>query len=110
MPKLCKCGAIVDKRCDRCSPPIPHRKTTKERGYGHDWRKLSEFKRKIDPLCEECAKAGRTTPADHVHHIVPIVEAEERRLDMDNLMSVCVDCHEKLERGKNNDWNKPKWW
>ena len=30
--KLCKCGAIVEKRCERCYPST-HQRTTTERGY-----------------------------------------------------------------------------
>ena len=97
MPKLCKCGAIVDKRCERCDPPIPHKQTTQERGYGNDWRKLSERYRKSHPLCERCTEQGRTRAADHVHHIIPIRVAPELRLERSNLMAVCVECHEELD-------------
>lgn len=107
MPKLCKCGAIVESRCLRCYPMPTHNKTTAERGYGNDWRKLSEYKRKIDPLCERCSEQGRTTPACHVHHVVPIKVAPEKRLDITNLMSVCLECHEELEKDAGN---KQKRW
>ena len=97
--KLCKCGAIVKKVCERCYPPRQHDKTTKERGYGNDWRKLSERYRAENPLCERCTQHGRTTPAEHVHHKVKIREAPHLRLDWGNLISVCVACHDELERG-----------
>ena len=98
MAKLCKCGAIVDRRCFKCYPVQNHDKTTAERGYDHHWRRLSERKRKLDPLCEHCEKQGVTRPADHVHHIVPIRTAPHLRLEWSNLMSVCKSCHEELER------------
>lgn len=97
MPRLCRCGAIVNNRCERCQPSRTHRRTTTERGYDHQWRKLSERKRATDPLCEHCLSQGRTTPASEVHHIVPIAVAPHLRLDWDNLMSVCHPCHELLE-------------
>ena len=97
MPKLCKCGAIVARRCDRCYPPQQHKKSTKERGYGHDWRRLSERYRAQNPLCERCTMEGRTTPAEHVHHKIKIADAPELRLDANNLMALCVQCHENLE-------------
>jgi 5-methylcytosine-specific restriction endonuclease McrA len=97
MPKLCKCGAIVDKRCERCQPS--HNQTTKQRGYGNDWRKLSIHKRTIDPLCEHCLTKGMVKPATEVHHIIAIARAPHKRLDIDNLMSVCHACHEELEAG-----------
>lgn len=97
MARLCRCGAIVDKHCERCKPQ--HAKTTKQRGYGNDWRKLSLHKRTIDPLCEHCLSHGKTTPATEVHHIIPIASAPHLRMDTDNLMSVCHACHEELENG-----------
>ena len=98
MPKLCKCGAIVKDRCLRCYPSQQHKKTTKERGYDSRWHRLSVHKRTIDPLCENCLNEGRVTPADEVHHIVPIAVAPELRLKIGNLMSVCRSCHEVVER------------
>lgn len=96
--KLCKCGAIVEKRCNHCNPPA-HAQTTKQRGYGHDWRKLSEYKRALDPLCEHCMSRGKTEPATEVHHIIPIARSPGLRLVLDNLMSVCHACHDELEPG-----------
>lgn len=96
MPKLCKCGAIVERRCEKCYPR-QHDRTTKERGYGSDWRRLSERKRAIDPLCERCADRGSVTPATEVHHVRSIASAPHLRLEISNLMSVCHACHEELE-------------
>lgn len=97
MPKLCRCGAIVDKRCDNCYRP-PKRGTTAERGYGNDWRKLSERFRANNPLCQRCEEMGLVTPSEHVHHIVPIREATELRLEPKNLRALCMECHEIEER------------
>jgi len=99
MAKLCKCGAIVHKWCERCYPST-HAQTTTERGYGQDWRKLSERYRTVNPLCERCIENDKVTPAEHVHHKIKIVDAPQLRLSWDNLMSVCVACHNELE-GRN---------
>ncbi len=95
--KVCRCGAIVEDRCPKCDRPAPHQKTTAERGYGNDWRKLSEYKRTADPLCEECLKSDKVVEARHVHHIKPIKNHPHLRLHWDNLISVCIECHERLE-------------
>lgn len=95
MPRLCRCGAIVNGRCARCQPST-HGRTTAQRGYDSTWRRLSERKRAIDPLCERCLNHGRTTPATEVHHIRSIATAPHLRLDPDNLMSVCSACHALL--------------
>jgi 5-methylcytosine-specific restriction enzyme A len=96
--KLCRCGAIVKRRCERCSPKQAHAATTAERGYDHRWRTLSERKRREDPLCEECMRLGNVTPATEVHHIVSIAAAPHLRLRWTNLASVCSACHARLEQ------------
>lgn len=96
MPRLCRCGAIVEGRCTKCNPQ-QHARTTTQRGYDHAWRKLSERKRAIDPLCEHCLSLGRTTAATEVHHMQSIADAPHLRLAMGNLLSVCSDCHAILE-------------
>lgn len=64
------------------------------------WKSLTKWYKQHNPLCEMCAKKGKTTPVEAVHHIEsPFIdgltdeERWDRLLDIDNLMSVCVDCH-----------------
>lgn len=97
MPRVCRCGDIVEDKCPKCQPR-PKQGKTAERGYDNRWRVLSERKRAVDPLCERCLDEGRTRPARHVHHIQPIATHPELRLVWDNLMSVCIKCHEELEQ------------
>jgi 5-methylcytosine-specific restriction endonuclease McrA len=94
-----RCGALVPskQRCPNCYKPS---KKTAEYGYDNRWTKLSKSKRIVDPLCEECERQGKVTPATEVHHIKPIATHPELRLDWDNLMSICRDCHDKLEPGR----------
>ncbi len=101
MARLCRCGAIVEDRCEACDKAKgrgKHQRTTKERGYGHDWRNASERYRAEVPLCQVCELAGKVAGADHVHHITKIRDAPELRLDRSNWLSVCSDCHEKVEK------------
>nr|WP_245574390.1 HNH endonuclease signature motif containing protein [Desulfovirgula thermocuniculi] len=51
------------------------------------------------PLCELCEQEGRITPATIVHHKQPIKHGGHA-LDMENLMSVCRECHIRLHTGK----------
>lgn len=91
--KLCKCGAVVSGRCYKCTP-----QTYNKSFYSsHRWRVLSEAKRARDPLCEQCLAEGRTTAAEEVHHIKSVEQYPELKWDVDNLMSVCVVCHRKLD-------------
>ena len=56
------------------------------------WRKLRALKLEQEPMCEECLKAGRLTPAQMVDHIVPINKGGAS-LDIENLQSLCNACH-----------------
>lgn len=96
--RLCRCGAIVadGAMCEQCRP-AGHQGTTKQRGYGHDWRKFSERKRDREPLCRVCDVKGRATPADAVHHVEKIKDAPHLRLDDENTVSVCEACHPEIE-------------
>ena len=83
------------KKCVR-RPWQPKR--TAFEGYRHHntefyqstaWRKLRAIKLKEEPMCEECARLGRLTPAQMVDHIVPINKGGAG-LDLDNLQSLWI--------------------
>lgn len=76
---------------------MPHQKTTKERGYGHDWRKFSELQREQRPFCEVCDARDKSTPADGLHHIEKIRDSPHKRLQVDNTVAVCNVCHGEIE-------------
>ena len=56
------------------------------------WRKLRALKLEQEPMCEECLRVGRLTPAQMVDHIVPINKSGAS-LDIENLQSLCNACH-----------------
>ena len=70
-------GVMVDGRCTQCGrrtgepKPQQPRASAAERGYGHRWRKARAAYLAQHPLCVECERLGRTTPATVVDHIVP---------------------------------------
>lgn len=55
-------------------------------------------------LCQVCYRQGRVTPARTVHHIVHIKDNWDKRLDLDNLETICLECHnqEHPEKGAKN--------
>ena len=59
------------------------------------WKKLREYKRNINPLCQHCLSNGIATPMDVADHIEEIKDNWSRRLDLSNLMSLCYSCHNK---------------
>lgn len=109
--QFCMCGQL--KGSDECKcHEQSHTLTTTERGYGHDWQKLSRRFRNDNPLCWRCMAQGLTTPTAHAHHIVPIKIDRDRRLDYDNLAALCEACHEvveqETEKGKQFTWRPPE--
>lgn len=52
---------------------------------------------KQHPICEECLKKGKVTPAEDIHHEKSPFRGGEVNygllLDYDNLMSLCKECH-----------------
>ncbi|WP_027718763.1 HNH endonuclease [Desulfovirgula thermocuniculi] len=75
------------------------RGTAAQRGYDSRWQRVREMYLRRHPLCELCEQEGRITPATIVHHKQPIKHGGHA-LDMENLMSVCRECHIRLHTGK----------
>jgi 5-methylcytosine-specific restriction protein A len=59
------------------------------------WRSLRRQKLAIDPLCEDCLRTGRITPATTVHHKVELRAQPDLGLVLSNLASLCGSCHSR---------------
>ena len=64
------------------------------------WKAVREqAKRRDHYLCVDCLRAGKITAAEEVHHIVPLtpdnINDPMITLRLDNLKSLCKDCHSK---------------
>lgn len=68
---------------------------------GKRWQKTRAIKMARDPLCEDPlgdhARLRHTMPTQQVHHIKPLATHPELAYHLDNLMSVCIRCHSKIE-------------
>lgn len=64
------------------------------------WRKMRDTYLKEHPICEECLKKGKVTPATDVHHVrSPFQKGTINYallMDYDNLMSLCKECHGEI--------------
>lgn len=97
------CGRLTDDRyCDehrqiagRHYNKYQRDSDTSQR-YGREWRRIRARYIQAYPLCEQCDKEGRLTPAEEVHHILPIADGGTH--DDDNLMALCKSCHSKVTR------------
>jgi hypothetical protein len=101
MPRLCRCGKIVEDRCECFSGASKQltRSTTAE-GHGNDHRKASERYRAEHPLCERCVQLHgvmHAKPSKDMHHIVSIRKDATQRMSRGNWLAVCGEHHEELE-------------
>ncbi|MBU8733446.1 HNH endonuclease [Cytobacillus oceanisediminis] len=107
MLKLCNCGQPIDilkRKCESCMAKKNERHQMYDK-YRRDkeaasfykskpWRVLREQALLRDlGLCQHCLAKDKITLADMVDHIIPIKEAWELRLVLDNLQSLCNSCH-----------------
>ena len=68
------------------------------------WRKLSDLKRRSDPLCEVCLMRGKVVPGEDVHHLRSFTKMEGNEKidaihDYDNLITLCKACHRDIHHG-----------
>jgi 5-methylcytosine-specific restriction protein A len=70
------------------------------RRYGAAWRRIRARYISAHPLCELCEKGGRITPAQEVHHILPLAKGGSHAEE--NLMALCSSCHSKITLTENN--------
>ena len=69
--------------------------------YGSVWRKIRDRHLAREPLCEMCRERGRFVAATLVHHIKPLGDGGTH--DENNLMSLCVSCHERIHQRSRGD-------
>lgn len=113
MLKACKyCGKIHDTHFDCGRKPVRIRSRpadTKSRFFrrSESWTEKSREIRERDRyLCQICMRKlyGTVRQFNYdglsVHHIVPVGKDYDRRLDNDNLLTVCRMHHEMCERGE----------
>ena len=77
---------------------------------GTRWRAVARAaKVRDDFLCVRCRREGRTVEARVVHHIRPVLEDDDKKLDLENCESLCKICHESHHgRGPSKErkaWN-----
>lgn len=110
MLKSCKyCGRIHDSKFNCGKKPQTNKKNTKETKFhgSREWTKKSIRIRERDAyLCQCCIRKMKGTVEEHnyknnisVHHIEPLSQAWDKRLDDGNLITLCGYHHEEAEKG-----------
>jgi 5-methylcytosine-specific restriction endonuclease McrA len=105
MLKSCKyCGRIHDTKLDCGKRPKRKKEPTQINKFrwSRRWReKAQQIKERDNYLCQVCKDNDRYTHDDlEVHHIVPLEEDYNLRLDDDNLITLCVTHHKQADRGE----------
>lgn len=72
--------------------------------YGRSWKRIRDRYIKEHPLCEECSKQDKLTPAEEVHHILPLSRGGTHAIN--NLMSLCKSCHSKITSLEGARWGR----
>ena len=101
------CGKLTDGRyCDE-HRQIAERQYNQylrdpdtNKRYGRAWKKIRARFLLRHPLCEQCLSEGRLTPAEEVHHILPLANGGTN--EEGNLMALCKSCHSKITIGSTN--------
>lgn len=68
--------------------------------YDKAWKRIRDRYIKDHPLCEECLRDGRLTPAEIVHHKVELSAGGTH--DRENLCSLCKHHHSSIHLTKRN--------
>ncbi|XCB30978.1 HNH endonuclease [Arcanobacterium hippocoleae] len=74
------------------------------RRYGSAWRKIRNRYITAHPLCEDCLNTGRVTPAQEVHHILPLEHGGSH--DETNLRALCKPCHSRQSALDGDRWRQ----
>jgi len=120
LKKTCpRCGAIIDYDkvyCDACQKEIDAKNKEREAQYSkeiargrdkiyHEFYNSEEWARvrgaaisRDHALCQDCLKRNIIKPYDVVHHIVPIKDDWDKRLDLNNLVCLCESCHQERHK------------
>ncbi|AZV88280.1 endonuclease [Bacillus amyloliquefaciens] len=59
-------------------------------------------------LCCECRRRGLITEANTVHHIIALRDDPSRAFDLDNLETICLECHNREHPERSGGEKKKK--
>ncbi|NLC02720.1 MAG: HNH endonuclease [Tissierellia bacterium] len=70
------------------------------------WQQLRQYRLNTQPLCVECLKHNRYTPATVVDHMKPHKGNEKLFYDLKNLQSMCKSCHDRKTAKEDGRWKR----
>lgn len=84
------------------------RGTAAERGYNSKWRTARQGYLAHHPLCAECQRHGRITPATVVDHMIPHKGDKKLFWDRDNWQPLCKACHDAKTAREDGGFGNPQ--
>ena len=106
-----KCPALTDGRYCEAHKKLTDKQYEKyerdpatRKRYGRTWKRIRDKYIAGHPLCEQCSKSDRLTPADEVHHVTPLAKGGTHAED--NLMSLCTPCHSEITARGGGRWGR----
>lgn len=95
------CGKIHEGRCKSKNISVERNSQADKFRNTQVWKRCAKRIMERDYYCcRVCLAAGILTNRGlSVHHITPLSEDYERRLDEGNLITLCRFCHAKAEHG-----------
>ena len=107
MLKSCKyCGQVHDSKHDCGRRPVKHKCVTDKDKFRWTtaWQgKRKEIKERDKYLCQVCIRQRPPVLMSgglQVHHSIPLEDAWDKRMDNDNLITLCEAHHKMAEKGE----------
>lgn len=92
-PNLCDSGVYCREHAALSSDRL--RGNAAERGYDSRWRAARKRFLRKHPLCVECMRQGKLTPATVVDHVIPHRGNQDLFWDENNWQPLCKGCHDE---------------
>lgn len=89
------CPALSDGVYCEVHRGLYARENAASRGYDGRWKSARRAYLRRNPLCAECRRNGKLTPATVVDHIVPHRGDVRLFWDKTNWQPLCKDCHDR---------------
>ena len=90
-PNLCDKGVYCSEHMEFSADR--RRGGAEYRCYDGRWRKARASFLQRNPLCAECMRNGKITPATVVDHVIPHRGDEKLFWDENNWQALCASCH-----------------
>lgn len=101
------CAEHQDEDLKRKREVDKRRGSSSSRGYNSAWTRASKIFLAQHPLCAECQRQGKVTPATEVDHIVPHKGDQALFWRTSNWQALCHSCHSRKTVMEDGGFGRP---